>query len=214
MKRILILGGGFGGLVAAEKLSEKFDGEHQITLVAPQRKFTFYPGLVRFVFGELEEDDITFDLAGKLHKLNVRFVEGEVLHLKPELHRVQVAGKEFNGHISYDYLVIAMGRRLATEKIPGFFEHAHHLVGIRAAAKFGKAVEDFKHGEIVIGLAPNARLPVPVCETAFAMSKRIEDSPINPTNITVVFPEDVNDAFGGAEIVNELKESPDKRNIE
>lgn len=52
MANILISGGGFGGLVAAEKLVASLDSAHQITLVAPNRKFTFYPALVHLAFGE------------------------------------------------------------------------------------------------------------------------------------------------------------------
>jgi NADH dehydrogenase FAD-containing subunit len=52
MARILILGGGFGGLMSAERLA-KISGEgHSITLVSPGQKFTFYPALVRLAFGE------------------------------------------------------------------------------------------------------------------------------------------------------------------
>ena len=170
MKNVVILGGGFAGLVAAEQLCDSLGSEYQITLVSPRREFTFYPGLVRFAFGHIGEKEITFDLSKKLQKMNVRFVEGELLHFNPELHRVKIAGKEFNGSLSYDFLIIAIGRRLATEKIPGFYEHAHHLLGLRAATKFGKAVEEMTHGDVVVGLAPEARLPVPVCETAFAIA--------------------------------------------
>ena len=214
MKKILILGGGFAGLTAAERLSEHFGGKHQITLVSPHREFTFYPALVRLAFGQLEAEELTFDLVKKLNKIKVRFVEGEVLHLKPEYHRVQIAGKEFNGDLSYDYLVIAMGRRLATEKMPGFFDHAHHLLGIKAAKKFGSAVDEFKGGEIVVGLSPNAFLPVPVCETAFSLAtrfkKEMEESKIS---ITTIFPETIEKAFGGADITEELKKSFKKHNI-
>ncbi|MEZ5344626.1 MAG: FAD-dependent oxidoreductase [Pyrinomonadaceae bacterium] len=214
MSKILILGGGFGGLVAAEQLTETLGSEHEITLVSPRHEFTFYPALVRLAFGELEEEEVTFDLRQKLTKIGVKFVEGEVLHLKPEIHRVQVAGPEFNGDISYDYLVIAMGRRLATEKIYGFFDHAHHLLGVGAAKRFRKAVDDFDHGNIVVALAPGAFLPVPVCETAFALANLKKDSPMNPVRISVVFPDTVEEAFGGANIHKELQESFTKNGIE
>lgn len=215
MKKILILGGGFGGLVTAERLAATIGEEHRITLVSPNRKFTFYPALVRLAFGQLAEEEVTFDLGKKLRKLNVRFVEAEVLHLKPQLHRVQVAGKEFNGDLSYDLLVIAIGRRLATEKMPGFFDNAHHLLGIRSAKKFGRAVDEFGGGTIVVGLSPGSFLPVPVCETAFMLANRMfPDSPRNPVRIRVVFPETVADAFGGAEIRTELERSFEKNGIE
>jgi sulfide:quinone oxidoreductase len=73
MAKILILGSGFGGIVAAEELSKSLGAEHQITLVSPNRKFTFYPALVRLAFGNCEPDDITFDLKEKLDEINVRF---------------------------------------------------------------------------------------------------------------------------------------------
>lgn len=213
MVKILILGGGFGGLIVAERLAEFLRGEHQITLVSPNRTFTFYPALVRLAFGQLDTEDATFDLEKKLDKIGVKFIEGEVLHLKPEYHRVQIAGEEFNGDLSYDYLVIAMGRRLATEKMPGFFDHAHHLLGVKAAKKFGEAVDKFDHGEIVVALSPNSFLPVPVCETAFSLAQRLPDSPTKPVNISVVFPKTVKEAFGGADIHEELLDAFSKHQI-
>lgn len=215
MKNILILGGGFAGLIAAERLSGFFGSSHQTTLVSPQRAFTFYPGLVRLAFGDLDEEDITFDLAEKLDKIDVRFVEGEALRLKPSIKRAQVAGRDFNGELSYDYLIIAMGRRLATEKIPGFFENAHHLLGVRAAKKFGEAVDKFQKGRIVVGLSPEAFLPVPVCETAFALARRFS-SEMSQKNVSVavVFPETIKKAFGGANIHWELEKAFEKHGIE
>lgn len=46
MAKILILGGGFGGGVAADRLAEQLGDEHQITLVSRSRNFVFYPALV------------------------------------------------------------------------------------------------------------------------------------------------------------------------
>lgn len=218
MARILILGGGFGGLVAAERLSERLGAAaaaHQITLVSPNPTFTFYPALVRLAFGHCKPEDITFDLVSKLNDLNVRFVQGEAIDVKPEFGRIQVTGEDFNGDISYDYLVIAVGRRLATEKIGGFFEHAHHLLGIKAALKFREAVRDFRRGRIVVGLAPEAFLPVPVCETAFALAKKFKNE-IDKKEITVsvVFPETIEKAFAGANLHRKLEQALEKHRVD
>ena len=217
MANILILGGGFGGLMAAEQLSKLLGGEsqHRLTLVAPHDKFTFYPALVRLAFGDCEALDIAFDLAEKLNELNVRYVQGEVLKLNTNLKRVKVTGDDFNGEISYDYLIIAMGRRLATEKIGGFFEHAHHLLGVKAALKFGEAVNAFKKGHILVGLAPNAFLPVPVCETAFALAKKFErEIAEKEISVSIVFPETVKIAFGGADLHEKLEHAFAKHHIQ
>ena len=216
MANILILGGGFGGLMMAEHLSKSLGNgsSHRITLVSPKDKFTFYPALVRLAFGDCDADDISFDLPEKLNDLKVRFVQGEVIKLNLNLKRVQVTGKDFDGEISYDYLVIAMGRRLATEKIGGFYEHAHHLLGIKAALKFGEAVRSFEKGNIVVGLAPQALLPVPVCETAFALSKEFESEIASQEiSVSVVFPETVKTAFGGADLHRKLEKAFAKHHI-
>lgn len=207
MANILILGGGFGGLMISEQLSNLLSNKgHRITLVSPKDKFTFYPALVRLAFGNCEIDQITFDLPTKLNDLNFRFVRGEVAKLNTDQKRVKITGDDFDGEISYDYLVIAMGRRLATEKVGGFFEHSHHLLGVNAALKFGEAVKSFKKGHIVVGLAPQAFLPVPVCETAFALAKKFAEEIANEEiSVSIVFPETIKKAFGGADLHNKLE---------
>jgi len=214
MANILILGGGFSGLVAAEELSKKLGDEHLVTLISPDEKFVFYPALVNLAFGECEPSDITFDLAERMREIDVRYVQSEVIRIEPDQKRVQVAGRDFNGDISYDYLVIALGRRLATEKVKGFFEYGHHLLGVRSALDFGEEIENFKKGAIVVGMAPRAFLPVPVCETAFALARKfraeIEQGSIS---VSVVFPETIAQAFGGADLTNALIESFEKNRI-
>lgn len=215
MANILILGGGFGGVVAAQRLAETLgDANHRITLVSPKDVFTFYPALVRLAFGDCEADDITFDLFKKLNARGIRCVQGEAIKLNPNLKRARITGADFNGEISYDYLIVAMGRRLATEKIGGFFEHAHHLLGTKAARKFGAAVKDFKRGNIVVGLAPEAFLPVPVCETAFALHAKFEkEMRGGEISVSVVFPESIKSAFGGADLHRKLEKAFAARGI-
>ncbi len=206
MANILILGGGFGGLMTAERLAATLDPSHQVTLVSPKQKFTFYPGLVQLAFGECELEDITFDLRSKLDELDVRFVQGEMVRLNAENRTAEITGQDFSGDIGYDYLVIATGRRLATEKVPGFFEYANHLLGTGAALEFGEAIRRFQSGKIIVGLCPDARLPVPVCETAFALARKFEAQiQTGEIVISVIFPESLEAAFGGATVHKELE---------
>ncbi|MEO5858588.1 MAG: FAD-dependent oxidoreductase [Pyrinomonadaceae bacterium] len=215
MANILILGGGFGGLVAAEHLAASVGGEHQVTLVAPNRKFTFYPGLVQLAFGKVDPEDITIDLDLKMRGLGVRYIQGEMIRIHPVRRKVEVAGDDLNGEIGYDYLILALGRRLATEKIPGFFENAQHLLGVKAAQKFGKFVDDFREGRIIVGLCPDARLPVPVCETAFALARRFDDQMRDGrVQVSVIFPGSLKDAFGGASLHKELEGAFERHGID
>jgi sulfide:quinone oxidoreductase len=190
MAKVVILGGGFGGVVAAERLAQQLGDEHHITLVSRNKNFVFYPALVRLAFGKCETSDVSFDLRQAMLRRRVNFIEAEVAHIDPFDKKVTIAHGEIEGKLPYDFLVFALGRRLATERIIGFFEHAHHLLNIDKAIKFGKAISDFHEGHAVIGQCEGARLPVPVYETAFALSRRLEErGERERVRITVVSPD-------------------------
>jgi NADH dehydrogenase FAD-containing subunit len=62
MAKILILGGGFSGVAAAESLAKKLTPEHRITLVSRGSRFVSHPSLVDLAFGKHGIDDISHDL--------------------------------------------------------------------------------------------------------------------------------------------------------
>ena len=213
MARVLILGGGFGGVVSAERLAHALPVEHDLTLVSETSRFVFYPALVRLAFGRASQEDVTFDLRGAMLDQRVRFVETRVAHVDPAARRVTLTGGDIVGEISYDFLIYALGRRLATERVRGFFEHAHHLLSIEAAQKFGAAVERFRGGAAVIGQCPGARLEVPVYETAFALARRAEERKL-PAQIIVVSPDGPAGAPERMDVLRAVGPALAKHNIE
>ena len=189
MAKVLILGGGFGGLVAAERLAQRLGSNHQVTLVSRSSKFIFYPALVRLAFGKCERDDVSFNLRNALLDRRVNFIEAEVARISPDEQKVVIAHGEVEGHLHYDYLIFALGRRLATERVTGFYEYAHHLLNVDKAIQFGRAANTFRGGHVVIGECEGARLPVPVFETAFALAQLFEKRGVRQqSKITVVSP--------------------------
>lgn len=215
MAKILILGGGFGGVVAAERLAAKLGDEHQITLVSRNRNFVFYPALVRLAFGKCQLDDVSFDLRATMLNRKVNFVEAEVARIDPDQRKVIIAHGEVEGNLAYDYLIFALGRRLATERISGFFEHSHHLLNVDKALKFGKAIASFNHGHAVIGQCAGARLPVPVYETAFALSRLLEErGDRKNTKITIVSPDPPGAQFNDYAISSALENTLHAHQIE
>jgi len=206
MARILILGGGFAGVTAAEIISAGTPVEHEITLVSASDRFTFYPALVPMVFGDFTPGDINSDLVSPLHKRGIRFVRGEVLNIDPRFKTVQITGTDIDGELQYDLLIIAMGRRLATELVPGFFEYAHHLLGVKPAQNFKNAIGKFRQGSIVLGLCPGGKLPIPVCESALALAAKFERQITEQTvSITAVFPERLDRALVGAGLFRDIE---------
>lgn len=215
MAKVLILGGGFGGVVAAERLAALLSDEHQITLVSRSRNFVFYPALVRLAFGKCQKEDVLFDLRQTMLSRRINFVEAEVAHVNPFERKVTIAHGEVEGKLPYDYLIFALGRRLATEKITGFYEHAHHLLNVDKAIKFRNAVAVFRDGRIVLGQCPGARLPVPVFESAFALNNLLKDKGKRErTRITVVTPSTLEAELGDVAAAAALSKAFDDRQIE
>ena len=215
MAKVLILGGGFGGVVAAERLAEQLSDEHQITLISRTRNFVFYPALVRLAFGKCDKTDVSFDLRHAMLDRRLNFIEAEVARIDPFEKKVTIAHGEVEGNLPYDYLIFALGRRLATERITGFYEHAHHLLNLDKAIKFGHALANFHQGRAVIGQCPGTRLPVPVYETAFALARLLEErGDRERVSITIVGPDDFTSDLDGPEAVSALKKALAERRIE
>jgi sulfide:quinone oxidoreductase len=213
MARVLILGGGFGGVVAAEILARQLDDEHEITLVSRSRKFVFYPSLVRLAFGNCEPDDVSFDLRESMLNRRVRFVHSEVARVEPHAKKIVLARGDFEGVLDYDFLVFALGRRLATERIPGFFEHANHILSVEGALKFGEALRNFRSGRAVIGQCLGARLPVPVYESAFALADMLGNRR-GDVKITIISPEPPGLAFDDAGAAVAVRTALDARGVD
>jgi len=215
MAKVLILGGGFGGVVAAERLAEQLGDEHQITLVSRSRQFVFYPALVRLAFGKVEPADVSFDLRQTMLNRRINFIEAEVAHIDPFERNVIIAHGQVEGKLPYDYLVFALGRRLATERIMGFYEHAYHLLNVDKAISFGKAVKQLHEGKAVFGQCSGARLPVPVYESAFALARRLhEKGERERVRITVVSPTTLDLELRDVNAAAAIKKALDAHQIE
>ncbi|MFN0123745.1 MAG: NAD(P)/FAD-dependent oxidoreductase [Blastocatellia bacterium] len=214
MKRILIAGGGFGGVTVAEALAKRLEGKHQITLLSRDRHFVFYPALVRLAFGGCELGEVSFDLEQAMRERGVAFVQAEIAHPDPGRRALVIRRDGPEEALPYDYCVLAPGRRLVMDHVPGFAECAHHLLTVEAALKFRKAVRNFQRGEIVLGWCRDARLAVPVFETAFALDRLLtERGDREHTQITVVCPENIGELLGGPDVIPKLQETLDNHGI-
>src|SRR2546425_13231235 len=100
--RIVILGGGFGGLFTALDLS----GKGEVTLVSDEDHFLFKPMLYEYLSGEVEAWHIAPECKELLDE-RVRFVQGKVMDIDLDARAVTVTGRA--EPLSYDVLVFAPG---------------------------------------------------------------------------------------------------------
>lgn len=100
--RVLILGGGFGGLYAAKALARK---PVEVTLVDRRNFHLFQPLLYQVATGTLSPGDVAIPLRSILRKArNIRVVMGEVTSI--DAHSV---GLEGGVRLPYDFLIVAVG---------------------------------------------------------------------------------------------------------
>src|SRR6266849_994159 len=100
--KILIIGGGFGGLFSALELA----GTGEVTLVSEEDHFLFKPMLYEYLSGEVEAWHIAPDYEELLDE-RVRFVRGVVTTIDLKARAVTVANRAKS--ISFDVLVLAAG---------------------------------------------------------------------------------------------------------
>jgi len=144
-KRILILGGGVGGIVTANALRERLDPEHQIVVVDKRAEYVFTPSLLWVMVGWRQPAQITKNLR-HLVRPGVEVLKAEVQEINPELAVVRADGDE----LAYDYLVVALGADLAPEAMPGYVETAYNFFALDGAAALWPALQRFQGGRVVV----------------------------------------------------------------
>jgi NADH dehydrogenase len=126
VKRILVLGGGFGGVHTARRLERLFKGDDtvDIALVSRDNFFLYTPMLHEIASCELDITHIVSPLRTLLHRTTM--FTGDVVGIDLPRRRVQVThGFDTHTHsLEYDHLVIALGSTTNFYGLPGLATHA------------------------------------------------------------------------------------------
>lgn len=124
LTRICILGGGFGGLYTALRLSQlpwEKPNRPEIILVDHNDRFLFTPLLYELLTGELQTWEIAPPFEELLVNTGVRFTQAVVGGIDVDERRVHLQdGPDF----SYDRLVLALGGETPLDRVPGAAEYA------------------------------------------------------------------------------------------
>jgi len=125
-KRIVILGGGFGGVYTALELEKSLakSPDIEITLVNSENFFLFTPMLHEVAASDLDITNIVSPIRKLLRR--VKFFQGEVISVDPAERRVRVChGGDAHAHdLPFDYLVVALGSMTNFYNLPGVQEHS------------------------------------------------------------------------------------------
>ena len=229
---VVVLGGNFAGLGSAQKIREHAGDSVDITVIDRKSTLLFVPNIPVEVFSNRDPALSMFmDIIKPLEKDGIGFLHAEVKAIDPDAKRVDYIPSERPGSepqsISYDYLVIAVGARLAYDRIDGFAEYGDTLSDTYHGNKLRRYLhEDYKGGPIAIGSArfqqgngaeglepyPGGSIPVakaacegPPVETMLSAATWLkEQGKGGPKNITVFTPAEIIAEDAGETVVNEL----------
>jgi NADH:ubiquinone reductase (H+-translocating) len=147
-KRIVILGGGFGGVYAAMNLEKLLARERavEICLVSRDNFFLFTPMLHEIAASDLEVTNIVNPLRKLLHKVEVLVGDVKEIDLPNKRVLISHAYHDDSQQVDYDHLVIALGSITNFYNLPGFPELALGMKSlpdaIRVRAQIIRHLED------------------------------------------------------------------------
>ncbi|MGD9792483.1 MAG: NAD(P)/FAD-dependent oxidoreductase [Acidimicrobiia bacterium] len=196
-KKVLVLGGNFGGLTAALAVKHELDGDVDVTVVSASDRFLFNPSLIWLPFGKRRPDDITFALAPTFEDHDVAFVHAEATRLDLPHKKVETT----IGTYDYDYLVIATGYKNKFDVIPGLGPNGNAvtITTLEDAIKAGEAWKRFLNdpGDVVIGATQGAGCFGAAYEYLFNMSHQLRKAGLKKqVNLTFVTSEPFLGHFG------------------
>lgn len=124
MKKVVVLGGGYAGVLTAKKLAKKFkkNKDVQITLIDKQSYHTMLTELHEVAAGRVNEESIRMDLKNIFAGRRVNVVLDEIKNIDFDRKVLESEGSTYE----YDYLVMGTGCKPTFFGIPGS-EHAHQL---------------------------------------------------------------------------------------
>ncbi|MGC9166973.1 MAG: NAD(P)/FAD-dependent oxidoreductase [Thermoplasmata archaeon] len=177
--RIIIVGGGSGGTIVANKLvrglSTDVDrGNIEIVVLDKSAKHEYQPGYLFVALGEEEPEHFVRNERDLLDE-KVKFYsgpQGEVVNIIPKENKLKTAdGKEWQ----YDILVLATGSVPDPSQVPGLKESAYFFYTMPDAIKLRDAINNFKGGKVVISVTSLPyKCPVAQYEMLFALHDRLK----------------------------------------
>jgi sulfide:quinone oxidoreductase len=107
-RTVVVLGGGVGGVTAANELRALLGSDHRVILIEQQRDHVFAPSFLWLMTGDRRPDQVRRKLSTLLRD-GVELVEAEITGLDLERKVVIARDQEYR----YDALIVALGAALS-----------------------------------------------------------------------------------------------------
>ena len=145
---VVILGGGFGGLAAANEIRNTLDSSKvKITII--DKKDWFMVGYAKlWIMNGTRTFENSIGSLNELPKKQINFIKDEIIEINPKNNFVKTKSE----NISFDFLIIAMGAVLAPEKIPGLTENGFNLYDHNQLDEIHHKLNKIESGKIAIAI--------------------------------------------------------------
>ncbi len=157
--RVVVLGGGVGGTLAANLLSKELGRDAKVTVVDGTGMHLYQPGFLYVALDQANALWLARDERSLLRK-EVDLIVDQATRIDPVAQTVSLAHAST---ISYDYLVVATGSRIVREAVPGYGD-THDFYSLDGAQRLREELRRFTGGRILVGIAgiPYKCPPAPV----------------------------------------------------
>jgi sulfide:quinone oxidoreductase len=145
--RIVVLGGGFGGITGALELRRRLGPGHAVVLI--ERSPVFLMGLRKIWIASGR--GVRKDGERSLDTLRPRGIDVR----RAEITRIDLARRAVQtsaGEVGYDYLLVALGAEPRPDLVPGFSDAAFNLYSPADAERLGQTMASVTGGRVVVGV--------------------------------------------------------------
>jgi sulfide:quinone oxidoreductase len=195
--RVVILGGGTGGTIVANRLRRRLsEDELEIHVVDRDDRHVYQPGLLFVPFGHADSEEIIRPRRRQLRS-GIEFHESAVETVSLAEQRVELAD---GTSLPYELLVVATGADLQPEETdgllgPGWMERVFTFYSVEGASALRGTLDRFRAGRLVVNLVDMPiKCPVAPLEFAFLADGYFRERGVRK-DVDIVFATPLDGAF-------------------
>ncbi len=214
-KHIVILGGGTGGTLTANRL-EKYAkrDEFQVTVVDKDNDHLYQPGLLFVPFGDADPRDMVKSRKQQL-KPGIQYLQNDIDHVNVDTNTVVL---DHGVELKYDVLVVATGAILTPEDTDGLLgegwgQNVFTFYDLEGAIGLRNALTKFEGGNLVVNVI-DMPIKCPVAPLEFVFLADAHFTKLNlRKNIEITYVTPLDAAFTKPVAAHHLDEMLAQRNI-